>query len=157
MVTTPEGRLRALGITLPELLPVIGSYRLAKRHGHTVYVAGHVSLKLDRSGLITGKVGNGMSTQQAQDAARVCALHMLASLRAEIGSLDRVASILKVFGMVNVAPGFGDLATVLDGCTDQLTDVFGDDIGTPARVAVGVAELPLQAAVETEMIVAVRR
>jgi enamine deaminase RidA (YjgF/YER057c/UK114 family) len=81
---------------------------------------------------------------------------MLASLRAEIGSLDRVTSILKVFGMVNVAPGFGDLATVLDGCADQLADLFGDDIGIPARVAVGVAELPLGAAVETEMVVAVR-
>ena len=156
MATTPEGRLRALGITLPEPLPVIGSYRLAKRHRDTVYVAGHVSLKLDRSGLITGKVGNEISTQQAQAAARVCALHMLASLRAEIGSLDHVASILKVFGMVNAAPGFGDLATVLDGCTDQLADVFGDDIGIPARVAVGVAELPLNAAVETEMVVAIR-
>jgi enamine deaminase RidA (YjgF/YER057c/UK114 family) len=156
MNTTPEGRLRALGITLPELLPVVGSYRLAKRHGDTAYVAGHVSLKLDRTGLITGKVGSELSTQQAQEAARVCALHMLATLRAELGSLDRVASILKVFGMVNVAPGFGDLATVLNGCTDQLVAVFGDDIGTPTRVAVGVAELPLQAAVETEMIVAIR-
>lgn len=67
-----------------------------------------------------------------------------------------MASILKIFGMVNVAPGFSDLATVLNGCTDQLVAVFGDDIGIPARVAVGVAELPLQAAVETEMIVAVR-
>lgn len=95
MNTTAEGRLRALGITLPELLPVIGSYRLAKRHGDIVYVAGHVSLKLDRSGLTTGKVGNEISTQQAQEAARACALHMLASLHAEIGSLDRVDSSSK--------------------------------------------------------------
>ena len=143
MATTPEGRLRALGITLPELLPVIGSYRLAKRHRDTVYVAGHVALKLDRSGLITGKVGNEISTQQAQEAARVCALHMLASLRAEIGSLDHVTSILKVFGMVNVAPGFGDLATVLDGCTDQLADVFGDDTAVESQPAASPKDLPV--------------
>ncbi len=85
---------------------------------------------------------------------------MLSTLRAEIGSLDQVAQILKVFGMVNVAPGFVDwprtahLASVLDGCTNQLAEVFGDDAGIPARVAVGMAELPLGAAVETEMTVA---
>ena len=74
---------------------------------------------------------------------------------AAIASLDRVTSILKVFGMVNVAPGFGALAKVLDGCTDLLTEVFGEEAGTPARVAVGVAELPLGAAVEVEMVVVV--
>jgi enamine deaminase RidA (YjgF/YER057c/UK114 family) len=85
---------------------------------------------------------------------------MLSTLRAELGSLDQVAQILKVFGMVNVAPGFVDgadgvyLASVLDGCTNQLTEVFGSDAGIPARVAVGMAELPLSAAVETEMTVA---
>jgi enamine deaminase RidA (YjgF/YER057c/UK114 family) len=85
---------------------------------------------------------------------------MLSTLRAEIGSLDQVAQILKVFGMVNTAPGFDDLAAggqlagVLDGCTNQLAEVFGDDAGIPARVAVGMAELPLGAAVETEMTVA---
>jgi enamine deaminase RidA (YjgF/YER057c/UK114 family) len=85
---------------------------------------------------------------------------MLSTLRAEIGSLDQVAQILKVFGMVNVAPGFVDgvagvhLASVLDGCANQLTEVFGNDAGIPARVAVGMAELPLGAAVETEMTVA---
>ncbi len=95
-------------------------------------------------------------------AARICALYMLATLRAEIGSLDQVARILKVFGMVNVAPGFddlaagGQLASVLDGYAYQLAEVFGHDAGIPARVAVGMAELPLGAAVETEMTVALR-
>ena len=112
-------------------------------------------LKLDRSGLITGKSATRYrhSRRKRPHAWRTATS---TPRRAEIGSLDHVTSILKVFGMVNVAPGFGDLATVLDGCTDQLTDVFGDDIAIPARVTVGVAELPLNAAVETEMIVAVR-
>jgi enamine deaminase RidA (YjgF/YER057c/UK114 family) len=87
---------------------------------------------------------------------------MLSTLRAEIGSLNQVAQVLKVFGMVNVSPGFDDLAAggqlakVLDGCTSQLAEVFGNDAGIPARVAVGMAELPPGAAVETEMTVALR-
>lgn len=80
---------------------------------------------------------------------------MLATLRTEIGSLDQVVTILKVFGMINVAPGFGQLAQVMDGCTNQLIHVFGEDAGTSVRVAVGMAELPLGAAVETETVVAV--
>ena len=119
-----------------------------------------MSATLDCSALIRGKVGAGLALEQAQEAARICALHMLSTLRAEIGSLDQVARILKVFGMVNVAPGFddlaagGQLASVLDGCTNQLAEIFGKDAGIPARVAVGMAELPLGAAVETEMTVA---
>ena len=135
---------------------MIGSYRLAKRHRGIVYVAGHVCMQLDHSGLIRGKVGADLTLDEAYDAARACALHMLSTLRTEIGSLDQVVSILKVFGMVNVAPGFVQLAKVMDGCTDQLVQVFGEDAGIPARIAVGMAELPLNAAVETEMTVALR-
>src|SRR5690348_5336842 len=160
MPDTPESRLRQLGIVLPEQMPILATYRLAKRHRDVVYVAGHVSAKLDLSALIRGKVGDGVTLEQAQEAARLCALHMLSTLRAEIGSLDQVAQILKVYGMINVAPGFADgadgmyLASVLDGCANQLTEIFGNDAGIPARVAVGMAELPLGAAVETEMTVA---
>jgi len=154
MHITPEARLSQRRFELPNRLPVVGSYRLAKRHRDIVYVAGHVSATLDLTDLIRGKVGADLTLDQAHEAARICALHMLSTLRIEIGSLDRVSSILKVFGMVNVAPGFVQLAHVMDGCTDQLIEVFGEDAGTPARVAVGMAELPLGAAVETEMVVA---
>ena len=160
MPDMPESRLQQLGIVLPEQLPILATYRLATRHRDVVYVAGHVSATLDGSNLIRGKVGADLTLEQAQEAARICALHMLSTLRAEIGSLDQVAQILKVFGMVNVAPGFADgvaglhLASVLDGCANQLTEVFGNDAGIPARIAVGMAELPLGAAVETEMTVA---
>src|SRR5438105_4910196 len=145
MASTPEKRLAELGIQLPAPLLVAGSYRPTRRHGDTIYVAGHVSLRLDHSGPIAGKVGNDVTLEQAREAARACALHMLSSVRASIGSLDHVTAILKVFGMVNVAPGFSELAQVLDGCTDQLIDVFGEEIGTPARAAVGMAGLPLGA------------
>lgn len=155
MPDTPEARLRQLGIELPQPLRVIGTYRLATRHRDIVYIAGHVSVKLDQSDLIRGKVGTDLTVEQAQEAARTCALFMLSALRAEIGSLDQVAQILKVAGMVNTAPGFVLMASVLDGCTNQLAEVFGA-AGIPARVAVGMAELPMGAAVETEMTVAVR-
>jgi enamine deaminase RidA (YjgF/YER057c/UK114 family) len=134
--------------------------RVTPRHRDIVYLAGHISAALDGSGLIRGKAGAGLTLGQAQEAARSCALHMLSTLRAEIGSLDQVAQILTVFGMINVAPGFADgaagvhLASVLDGCADQLTEIFGNDAGIPARAAVGMAELPLGAAVETQMTVA---
>ena len=160
MPDMPESRPQQLGIVLPEQLPILATYRLAKRHRDVVYVAGHVSATLDGSNLIRGKVGAALTLEQAQEAARVCALHMLSTLRAEIGSLDQVAQILKVYGMINVAPGFDDLAAggllarVMDGCTNQLAEVFGNDAGIPARIAVGMAELPLGAAVETEMTVA---
>ena len=104
MPDTPEARLQQLGIALPKQLPVLATYRLAKRHRDIIYVAGHVSATLDGSNLIRGKVGAGLTLEQAQEAARICALHMLSTLRAEIGSLDQVAQILRVFGMVNTAP-----------------------------------------------------
>jgi enamine deaminase RidA (YjgF/YER057c/UK114 family) len=153
MPDMPEARLQQLGIELPEPLQVIGTYRLATRHRDIVYLAGHVSVRLDQSDLIRGKVGADLTIEQGQEAARTCALFMLSTLRAEIGSLDQVAQILKVVGMVNVAPGFVLMASVLDGCTNQLAEIFGD-AGIPARVAVGMAELPVGVAVETEMTVA---
>jgi enamine deaminase RidA (YjgF/YER057c/UK114 family) len=80
---------------------------------------------------------------------------MLASLRGEIGSLDRVRSVLKVFGMVNCAPGFNQTPAVIDGCSELLIEVFGEAIGSHARSAVGMAELPFDIAVEIEMVVAI--
>ena len=135
---------------LPEQLPVLATYRLARRHRDIVYLAGHVSATLDGRDLIRGKVGAGLTLEQAQEAARTCALHMLSTLRAEIGSLDQVAQILKVFGMVNVAPGFTDTPTVINGCSDLLVQVFGD-AGRHARSAIGVAELPFGICVEIEL------
>ena len=113
---------------------MIGSYRLAKRHRGIVSIAGHVSMRLDHSDLIRGKAGADLALEEACEAARACALHMLSTLRTETGLLDQVASILKVFGMVNVAPGFVQLAKVMDGCTDQLVQVFGKGAGTPAAM-----------------------
>jgi enamine deaminase RidA (YjgF/YER057c/UK114 family) len=166
----PETRLRELGITLPGMYSAIGTYRSAKREGNLIYVSGHGPLDLDRlsgepgdaitfesglGALIQGKVGTDIAAEDAKAAARPVGLFLLAALRAELGSLDRVTSIVKVFGMVNAAPGFTDTPSVVDGCSDLLIEVFGDAIGSHARTAIGVAELPLNIPVEIEMVVAV--
>jgi enamine deaminase RidA (YjgF/YER057c/UK114 family) len=169
-MSSPEDRLRDLGITLPGMYSAIGTYRAAKREGNLVYVSGHGPLDLDRlsgdpgeaisfesglGALIQGKVGSDIALEDARAAARTVGLFLLAALRAELGSLDHVTSIVKVFGMVNAAPGFTDTPSVIDGCSNLLVEVFGDAIGSHARTAIGVAELPLNIPVEIEMVVAV--
>jgi enamine deaminase RidA (YjgF/YER057c/UK114 family) len=172
-VTSPEARLTELGIELPPLQPAVGNYLSAKRHGDFVFVSGHGPLRVDSQGripgmtapviavadalplLIQGKVGTDISIDDARQAARATGLFLLSTLRAEVGSLDRVRSVLKVFGMVNCAPGFTNTPAVIDGCSDLLVEVFGDEVGRHARTAVGMAELPLNIPVEIEMVVAV--
>lgn len=147
-----EARLRELGIELPPPPPRLGRYRTAKLHGDLLYVAGHGPLGAD--GLITGKVGADLDVEQAQEAARVTGLAILATMRQTLGTLDRVASIVKVLGMVNCAPGFDRIPDVVNGCSELLVDVFGEE-GEHARSAVGMAELPFGIAVEIELIAAV--
>ena len=104
--------------------------------------------------VITGKVGDTVDLDTGVEAARMTALSILATMRAELGDLDRVRRIVKVFGMVNVAPGFNRTPQVIDGCSDLLVDVFGE-AGRHTRSAVGLAELPFDIAVEIELIAAV--
>jgi enamine deaminase RidA (YjgF/YER057c/UK114 family) len=155
-MASPDERLRDLGLELPEPLAPVATYRMARRHGHTLWLSGHVCFALDGSGVIAGKVGGELSLDQGYQAARITTLHLLSTLRAAAGSLDAVHAILKVFGMVNAAPGFVQIPQVVDGCTDLLVDVFGEDAGKPARAAVGMAELPLGAAVEIDLVAALR-
>jgi enamine deaminase RidA (YjgF/YER057c/UK114 family) len=168
-----DARLAELGIELPGLFPAAGNYLSSKRHGELVFVSGHAALRLDEHGLvpgsssrdisiedaagalIQGKVGAEVSLDEAREAARLTGLFLLTALRAELGSLDRVRSVLKVFGMVNCAPGFTNTPAVIDGCSDLIVTVFGEEIGRHARSAVGMAELPFNIPVEIEMVVAV--
>jgi enamine deaminase RidA (YjgF/YER057c/UK114 family) len=101
--------------------------------------------------IITGKVGDGVTIEQARIAARMTGMSILATMHAELGDLDHVRRIVKVFGMVNVAPGFNQTPAVIDGCSDLLVEVFGDR-GRHTRSAVGLAELPFDIAVEIELI-----
>ena len=151
---TPSARLAALGIELPTPPQPVANYVRAVTTGDLVFLAGHISL--DEEGeVIRGKLGDSLEVEQGVVAARRAAIGLLASLQQEIGSLDRVTRIVKVTGMVNSAPGFVEQSTVINGCSDLLVEVFGER-GKHARAAVGMASLPLGAAVEIEMIVEIR-
>ena len=142
------------GIMLPPPMPPAGNYLGCVVDGDLVHVGGHGPV--DGVTMVTGKVGRDLTLEEAQHAARMTGLSMLATLQAELGSLDRIARILKVFGMVNVAPGFDRTPAVIDGCSDLLVEIFGE-AGRHTRSAVGLAELPFGIAVEIEMTVRLRR
>ena len=145
-----DARLAELGITLPAVFPPAGNYLGCKRAGDLLYVGGHGPVGSE--GIKRGKVGRDLDLAEAQAAARATALSMLATVRRELGTLDRVRQVVKVFGMVNCAPGFNRTPAVMDGCSDLLVAVFGD-AGRHTRSAVGMAELPFDIAVEIEMVV----
>ena len=144
-------RLHELGIALPAPVPPAGNYLACVVDGGMVYVGGHGPI--DGDTIIRGKVGEDLTLEEGRQAARLTGLSILATLDAEIG-LDRIARFVKVFGMVNVAPGFNQTPEVINGCSDLLVDVFGD-AGRHARSAVGLAELPFDIAVEIELIAAI--
>jgi enamine deaminase RidA (YjgF/YER057c/UK114 family) len=154
-MASADARLDELGIELPAPQSPVANYRMTRRHGDLLFVSGHVSARLDGSGVIAGKVGQDLTTDEGREAARATTIHALSSIRAELGSLDRVGAVLRVFGMVNSADGYTEMPQVVNGCSDLLVEVFGEEVGNHARAAVGVAELPLGAAVEIEMVVAV--
>ena len=142
-------RLQSLGIVLPPVFAPAGSYLGCVIDEGLVYVSGHGPIAGDD--MIRGKVGGDLTLQQGHHAARMTALSILATLQAELGDLDRIQRIVKVFGMVNVAPGFNQTPAVIDGCSEVLLEIFGDS-GRHARSAIGVAELPFSIAVEIELV-----
>ena len=151
---TAAGRLAELGLTLPSVVAPAGSYVPAVRTGQFVYTAGQLPV-VDGKLPATGKVGAEVSPSDAARLARTCALNALAAAAAAAGGLDQIARIVKVVGFVASAPGFNAQPQVINGASDLLVEVFGED-GRHARSAVGVAELPLNAPVEVELIAEVR-
>ncbi|CAA9405717.1 MAG: RidA/YER057c/UK114 superfamily, group 1 [uncultured Rubrobacteraceae bacterium] len=148
---TPSNRLKELGLELPPVASPAGSYIPATRTGHLVFTAGQLPLsggELHR----TGKVGDGVTPEEARECARLCALNALAAAAEKAGSLDNLRDVVKVTGFVASAPGFNGQAGVLNGASELLGEVFGE-AGLHARSAVGVTELPLDAPVEVELIV----
>jgi enamine deaminase RidA (YjgF/YER057c/UK114 family) len=148
-----EERLARAGIELPRPHPPAGLYVGAVLAGDLLHVGGHGPLRSDGSA-VTGKVGASVSLDDGKEAARLTGLQILATARAELGSLDRVVRVVKVFGMVNCAPGFNRTPAVIDGCSQLFLDVFGD-AGVHTRSAVGMAELPFDISVEIEAILQV--
>lgn len=151
-MTSATARLAELGITLPAVAAPAGAYIPARRAGSLVFTAGQVPF-VDGKMAATGKVGAEIDGDTAYQLARICALNALAAIDALVG-LDAVTGIVKVVGFVASAPGFGGQPGVVNGASDLLGEIFGA-AGKHARSAVGVAELPLGAPVEVELVVEV--
>ena len=151
---TPEDRLAALGLKLPEPARPVANYVPFVRAGDLVHIAGQVST--DPSGGVRGVVGEDVDAETAKRAAQICGLNLLAQMRAATdGDLGRVQRVIKLNGFVQAGPSFFEIPQVLNGCSDLMVDVFGD-AGRHARSAVGVYRLPLNFAVEVDAVVQVR-
>lgn len=148
-----EARVTGLGIELPPVPPPVANFIRARQVGTLLFLSGHGPVRPDGSRVV-GRVGSDLSVEEASAAARLTGLNLLATTRAHLGTLDRVACIVKVLGMVNSAPGFDRQPVVMDGFSDLMVEVFGE-AGRHARSAVGMAELPFGIPVEIEMVVEV--
>jgi len=145
-----EDKLSQMGLTLPEPGPPAGNYVGAVRVGNLLFVSGHGPRQ--QGHYITGKVGRDLSSAQAYEAAKVVMLNCLASVKRELGDLDRVRRIVKLLGMVNCTEDFTEHPQVINGGSDLLVALYGDQ-GRHARSAVGMQQLPMNIPVEIEMIV----
>ncbi|MBS0561076.1 MAG: RidA family protein [Proteobacteria bacterium] len=146
-----DARIAELGLDLPPPPKPLGNYVPYRIGGGLLFLSGVGPRRADGSS-VTGKVGAAIDVPAAYQAARLCGLNLLTNMRSALGSLDRVDTILKVLGMVNAAPDFGQHPAVINGCTDLFVEVFGDN-GRPARSAVGMGSLPNDISVEIEAIV----
>ena len=154
-MTKPSERLKALCLTLPPVTKPVGAYVPALRHGDTLLLSGQIPLK-DGKVAYTGKVGgpSGRSLEEAQAAARLCALNAVAVAADAVGGVDRLARVLKVVVYVASNAGFTDQHKVANGASDLLAELFGE-AGKHARAAVGVAELPLDSTAEVDVTFAI--
>jgi enamine deaminase RidA (YjgF/YER057c/UK114 family) len=150
-----EQRLAELGLVLPPVAAPAANYVGAVLTGNLLFLAGRGPYRPDGGGLHTGVVGRDVTVEEAYGHARLAGLQLIATMQAELGDLDRVARVVKVLGLVNAVPGFGQQPEVINGCSDLLVEVFGDR-GRHARSAVGAGSLPRNITVEVEAVVEVR-
>jgi enamine deaminase RidA (YjgF/YER057c/UK114 family) len=148
-MSSVEDRLADLGIALAETAAPVANYVLARRSGNLLYVSGHLGKRDGK--LVRGKVGAEVSRDDAYQLARGAAIDIIATVRAELQSLDRVRQVVKLTGFVNSAPDFTEQSSVINGASDLLVEAFGER-GKHARSSVGMAQLPLGAAVEVEAV-----
>lgn len=155
MTSTIDRRLAELGIELPAASRPVANFVPCVRTGTLLYISGQIS-SVNGEPRHVGKVGAGITPDDARDAARLCALNILAQARAFLGSLDRVTRVVQVSGFVNGTPDFGDHPRVINGASDLLVEVFGEDRGSHARFAVGAGSLPFGVAVEVAAVLEIR-
>jgi enamine deaminase RidA (YjgF/YER057c/UK114 family) len=146
-----EARIKELGITLPSPPKPMGNYIPGVRVGNLFFLSGHGPIRVGDQPLTRGKVGRDMSTEDAYKVAREVGINLLGSARAVLGSLDKIKRVVKVLGMVNAVDGFGEQPKVINGFSDLMVEVFGEN-GRHARSAVGMGSLPAGIPVEIEMI-----
>jgi enamine deaminase RidA (YjgF/YER057c/UK114 family) len=144
-------KLAALGLTLPTAAAPVAAYVPAVKTGNLVFTAGQLPV-VDGKLVIEGKVGSDVTPEDAKKMAEICALNALAAISL-VADIDQIEKIVRVGGFVNGAPGFVAIPAVINGASELLIKIFGDVNGKHARTAVGVAELPLNAPVEVEMVV----
>lgn len=146
-----EARLASLNIQLPPAPTPAGVYKPVVVFGNAAYVSGHGPYLADGT-LIKGRVGSDLTLEEGKAAARATGLAILATLQKHFGSLDKIKRVIKILGMVNCPPDFGDQPKVINGCSELFADVWGPDAGVGARSAVGMGSLPSNIAVEIEVI-----
>ncbi len=146
-----EARIKELGITLPSPVKPMGNYVPGVRVGNLLFLSGHGPIRVEGQPLRRGTVGRDMSTEDAYKVAREVGINLLGSARAVLGSLDKVKRVVKVLGMVNAVESFGEQPKVINGFSDLMVEVFGEN-GRHARSAVGMGSLPAGIPVEIEMI-----
>ena len=147
---TPESRLQAMGIELPPVAIPAAAYVPFARTGNLVFISGHIAKQNGKAWV--GQVGLTMSTDEAKVAARAVAIDLMGTLKAAVGDLSKVKRIVKVMSLVNSTSSYTEQHLVTNGCSELLGAVFGPEVGAHARSAFGVAQLPMGACVEIEMI-----
>jgi enamine deaminase RidA (YjgF/YER057c/UK114 family) len=149
---TAEARLKELKIQLPAAPKPVAKYRTAVLAGNMLYVSGHGPAKLDAASPVAGRVGADLSLEQGKESARLVGLNILSTVRSTLGSLDKVKRLIKTLGMVNATAEFKDHPQVINGFSELMAQVFGDEAGVGARSAVGMGSLPGNIPVEIECI-----
>ena len=148
-IMNPETALTSMEIELPPAPVAAGLYKPVLVVGNLAYLSGHLPLCADGT-IMTGQVGNGRTVEEGNEAARQVGLNMLSSLRAALGTLDRVERLVKLLGLVNSPSGFSQHPQVINGCSELFKDIFGEDHGVGTRSAFGASGLPGDAMVEIE-------
>jgi enamine deaminase RidA (YjgF/YER057c/UK114 family) len=149
-MSSPETRLKELQLTLPPPPRPVAKYKTALLVGNLLYVSGHGPAKVDGEPLLLGKVGAKLTVDQGKHSARLVGLNILSTVRNTLGSLERVKRLIKTLGMVNSTPEFLDHPQVINGFSELMAQVFGEDAGVGTRSAVGMGSLPGDIPVEIE-------
>ncbi|SRR5258708_1290593 len=150
--STPETRIQELHLTLPAPAKPVAKYKMTVQVGNMLYVSGHGPTKIGDKVPPAGKVGSDLTPEQGKEVARFVGLNILSTVRNTLGSLDKIKRLVKTLGMVNCTSDFKEQPQVINGFSELMAEVFGDDAGVGARSAVGMGSLPGNIAVEIECI-----